>query len=820
MAALSTVRSKIEAFVLPLICACLFQASIAHSQVSVLSWHYDNARSSVNANESLLQPSNVYSAGFGKLFSHPVDGYVVGHPLYVPNLSIPGQGVHNVLFAATMHDSVYAYDADNASGANAVPLWKTSLLNFSAPGATPAPISIVGCGGETAWTEVGVISTPVIDSQTNTIYVVAETYENSKLVHRIHALDITTGAEKFGGPSLIAASVTVNGQTSTFQSSHQINRPALLLTNGHVYAAFGSNGCNNTNQGWILSYNTATLQLEGAFDSEPGRFYASFWQKGAGLSADSNGDIYGETGEGPVNPGVQFGSSVVKVSQVGTSLQLVDYFTPYNWQYLNQNDLDLNDGVLILPDQLGQHTHEAIAIGKEGTIYLLDRDNMGQMCTTCTTGDTQIVQELTKQVGPQTGTPVYWNNRVYFTAQHSPIQAYRMNNGLIVTPAVAQTAQLAGGGHAIITSNGTNNGVLWVINGGSLWALDANTLKILYTSAQAANGRDALGGLPHFASPIEADGKVFVGTTTSVIAYGLLPQLTPTAGNNQTAPIGTTLPIPLQVQIRDPYSGGTASGVTVTFSDGGKGGTFSNPTAVTDSTGKASTTYTFSLKAATYTLTATATGYGKGSFTETAAPGTATSLARVSGNQQTATVTTTLANLIVAVAKDANGNVVPGVSVIFTDNGAGGTFSSNPVVTNSKGQASVSYMASTKSGKVTITASAVGVPNLTFTETIVAGPATSIAVVSGNNQSAVPSTLLTNPLVVSVKDQYGNPVSGASVTFDDAGAGGSFSANPVNTLANGTASASYTTPANSGTVTVTAMISGVAGSATFTVTVQ
>jgi Bacterial Ig-like domain (group 1)/Invasin, domain 3 len=260
--------------------------------------------------------------------------------------------------------------------------------------------------------------------------------------------------------------------------------------------------------------------------------------------------------------------------------------------------------------------------------------------------------------------------------------------------------------------------------------------------------------------------------------------------------------------------------VTVTFSDGGKGGVFSSPTAVTDGTGMASTTYTLPTKAATYIVTASATGYATGSFAETATAATPRILARSSGNLQTASVTTTLRNPLVAVVKDQYGNVVPGVSVNFTDNGAGGTFSANPVVTNSKGQASVAYTASTKAGSVTITATASGLVALKFTETIVAGPAASIAVVSGNNQIAPPSTQLSQPLAVSVKDQYSNPVSGAAVSFSDGAAGGAFSVNPASTAANGTASVSYTTPSTSGTITVSATVSGVVNPATFTVTVQ
>jgi hypothetical protein len=487
-------------------------------QLPVTTWHYDNARTSANTWETILTPSNVNSASFGKRFTQPVDGFVVGHPLYLPSVTISGQGVYNVVYAATMHDSVYAFDADNA---NAPPLWVTSILSYSPAGATSVPATVKRNAGTTGWTELGIISTPVIDPVTNTLYLVAETYENLNVVHRLHALDVTTGLEKFGGPTTIAASYTVNGKTTTFADLYEMNRPGLLLANGHIYIAWGSNGNNAYSQGWVLSYNAATLQQEGTYTAEPGKLLASIWQKGAGLSADSNGNIYAEAAEGFYAPDTNLSSSVLKLSQIGTTVALADWFTPYNQQYLSANDLDLNDAVLILPDQPGLYPHELIAEGKEGTIYVLNRDNMGQFCSTCTAGDTQIVQEI-QGAAKQSGTPVYWNNTVYFTAQSSPVSAYTLSNGGLIVPPTVQSVRVGGGSHAIITANGNSNGVLWIVNGPSLWAMDAKTLKTLYTSDQAANSRDTLPALAHFATPIIADGKVFIGTQNSLVVYGLL----------------------------------------------------------------------------------------------------------------------------------------------------------------------------------------------------------------------------------------------------------------------------------------------------------
>ena len=487
------------------------------SLISVTTWHYDNARDGQNANETILTPANVNTATFAKLSTDPVDGFIVGQPLYLPGVLIAGQA-HNVVYVATMHDSVYAFDADTP---NAAPLWMTSVLTYSPAGAIPAPISVVKCGSTNGWTEVGIISTPVIDPITGTLYLVAETYENATVAHRLHAIDVVTGQEKFGGPTTITATYTLNGVTTTFKDTYEINRPGLLLANGHIYMGFGSSGCNPYSQGWVLSYNAATLQQEGSYTVEPGRILASVWQKGAGLSADGNGSIYAETGEGFYSAGANLSISVFKMSQTGASLTLADWFTPYNHLSLSSTDMDLNDAVLMLPDQAGLSPHEAIAVGKEGTIYVLNRDNMGQLCSTCTAGDTQIVQEIPQGAGKGSGSPVYWNNTVYFTGG-GPVLAYTLTNGVLLTPASAKSVSMGGGGHAIVTANGNSNGILWVKNGTALWALDAITLKKLYTSGQALNGRDTLPPTAHFATPIAANGKIFIGTQTSLVTYGLL----------------------------------------------------------------------------------------------------------------------------------------------------------------------------------------------------------------------------------------------------------------------------------------------------------
>jgi hypothetical protein len=788
------------------------------AQTPVITWHYDNARTSADTTETLLTPSNVNPQAFAKLFTLPVDGFVSGHPLYLPGIPIPGRGTHNVIFAATMHDSVYAFDADSGS---TTPLWMTSLLNYSPAGATPMSAVLKKSANTTGWTEVGVVSTPVIDPSTGTLYLVAETYENGQVFHRLHALDVATGQEVFGGPTTISATYTLNGVTSTFQDFYELNRPGLLLANDHVYVAFGSNCCNAYSQGWVMSYNAATLQQEGAFDVEPGKTLASIWQKGAGLSADSEGNIYAETGEGYYAPGTNLSESVFKLSQVDTTLVLADWFTPWDYLTLSAHDSDLAEGVLILPDQPGPYPHVAIAVGKQGTVFVLNRDNMGQLCSACTI-DTQIIQELPNFVGYESGTPVYWNNTVYFTGSSFPVMAFTLNNGSLVTPPTVESIKIGGSGNALVTANGTSNGVLWMVNGTALWAMDAVSLKRLYTSAQAAGGRDTLPPLAHFATPVAADGKVFVGTQNSVVEYGLLPALSITAGAGQTATVASALPVSLGVQAINPYTQVVFPGLTVTLSDGGKGGIFNPPSAVTDQTGSASTVYTLPTRIGTYTLTATTPGYNGATFKAIAVAGPVTGLFRRSGNNQSAPVTTTLPAPIITVAQDKYGNVVPNEVVTYSDSGLGGIFSANPVTTNNVGLAPVNYTTSTVTGVFSskILASATGLASQKFSVTVTAGPAANLVKVSGDGQTASPGTPLPQPLVAKVSDQYGNPVSGVAVSFNDGGAGGAFSSNPVSSGSNGQVSVSYTTPTNTGTGTIQSSAAGVSTGITFTFTAQ
>ena len=502
----------------------LLTSALVDAQVTVVTYHNDISRSGLNANETMLTPANVNKTTFGLLFSTAVDAPIVGQPLYLPGVTISGLGVHNVVYVATLHDSVYAFDADSNTGSNAAPLWK---VNFTDPaaGVTTASGAYLPCSagtGGTGFKEAGIVGTPVIDPRTLTLYVVAKTNENGTIMHRLHALDATSGAEKFGGPVAVSGSfTTTKGVVSTLNSLHAMNRPALLLNNGIVYIAFGSNGCNDSNHGWVFAYNATTLARTGVFNTSPDAHYSSIWQSGSGLSADEQGYIYASTGEGKFNAntgGQDFGTSILKLNPVTASL--ADYFTPYNEIYISGHDLDLSScGTLVLPDQTtGSYPHLLVASGKQGIVYLLNRDNMGKFNSTA---DTQIVQEIPSVVGEIFGTPAYWNNRVYFAGNSHAIVALELSNGQLITTPVAHSATMPGDHAPIISANGNTNAVLWANEGAVMYAFDAASLKTLYNTNQSGT-RDKLPPLAHFATPMVANGKVYVGTQTTLAVYGIL----------------------------------------------------------------------------------------------------------------------------------------------------------------------------------------------------------------------------------------------------------------------------------------------------------
>jgi hypothetical protein len=508
-------------------------AALSHQ--SMLSYRNDLGRTGQNLNEVTLTPANVNSNQFGKLYSYSVDGAIYAQPLYVGSVTIPGMGVYNVVYVATDHDSVYAFDAD---GSVPSPLWHVSFINPSA-GLTSVPGADVS-DGTFPGGEIGVTSTPAIDAASGTLYVVAYTKENGQYVYRLHALNLATGAEKFGGPAPIQASVPGtgwenNGQGQVpFEPQFHLQRPGLLLLNGVVYVGFGSHADTPPWHGWLLAYDAITLQQVASFNTTPNGSGASIWESGCAPAADADGNIFVATGNGTFDAdtgGVDEGDSVLKLSS--PSLTVLDSFTPYSQDSLNQSDADLGSGgTMLLPDQPGLHPHLLVVAGKEGRIYLIDRDNLGHFNSA---SNTQIVQELFGAINNNNlTTPAYWQGHIYYASENDNLKMFALKNGLLSTSPVANSSETFGyaGASASISANGPSDGILWAIDtsalstGGAavLRAYDAtNVAHELYNSAEAGP-RDTLGPAVRFTVPTVINGKVYVGTATEVDVLGLRSQ--------------------------------------------------------------------------------------------------------------------------------------------------------------------------------------------------------------------------------------------------------------------------------------------------------
>ena len=807
----------------------------------VVTYHSDGARTGQTTDQTILIPSNVNSTKFGKLFSYPVDGVVVAQPLYVPNVTLPGIGTRNVVYIVTQHDSVYAFDAD--SFGTGAPLWQVNFLN-AASGISTVPIAEQLCSG-TGWSEVGIMGTPAIDLTTGTLYLSAKTRlapgspSNSGTVpvyqHTLHALDITTGADRVTPVVVDASVVNAVGNTVYFHTNNlpQCQRPGLLLSNGTLFIAYGSNGCDLHSYGWVMAYSASNLQQLAVFNTAPTpapnlATGASLWMSGGGIAQDENGSLYVSTANGPFDAISDWGDTVLKLGfSNNNSISVTDYFTPFDQANMATKDLDLGSGgVTILPDQPGLFPHLMVTSGKTGNIYLLNRDNMGQYNPANTpplNDNSQIVQYIPAAVGLFDSVPVYWNNKVYFAAQGDAVKAFALVNGQFSpTTPVAQSLKYAQLGVPVISSSDTTGGIVWNIHNPVtpvISALDAGTLAELYNSGQKGT-RDTLGMVAHFATPLVANNKVFVATTSNLSVYGVFPYLALLGGNAQSAVVGTTLISPLTVQAVDSQGNGDP-GVTVTFNDNGAKGTFNPVSAITDSTGTATTMYTVPTKAGsigiTVTSSSTAPVYRNVLFTAQAIPGPATVIGKTSGVGQYGTVNTTLAAPLVVALRDAYGNGVVGQQITFTDGGVGGTFSANTVITGAAGVASVSYTLPKKAQYIVLKAT-FGSISAAAAEHAVAGPATSVNIATGNNQSVKVGTVL-KLLSLSVNDQYGNAVSGATINFSDGGAGGTFSSTTATTNFGGTANTTYTAPSTPQVVHISATVTGLAP-AIFTETVH
>jgi hypothetical protein len=557
--------------------ALIFLSTFSFGQtVNVLTRHNNNAHTTQNLQETILTTTNVNSSSFGKLFSYPVDGQIYAEPLYVQGLTMATGGVHNVVFVATEYDSVYAFDADSIA-LNPKPLWHTNFLNPSGtPSVTPVP-----CAGYDGICQlfplVGITGTPVINLATNTLYVIARTQETTgttvNWVMRLHALNITNGAEQPGSPVVICSATGnlgcyLNGNNVLFGPGHQQSRPGILLVpetgfpQGVLFAGFAGDS------GWVIAFDPTSLKMLAAFYTDtqnhtgtvaggktpgvrppgiPGEGHSGIWASGGAVVADTNGYIYAITGDGYWDGVQNWGDSLVKLQLVQNgstySLNVVDYFTTSDQACRYAHGLDYGSaGPMLLPTQTGGTappnmiwtTGKAISTCEQPfTGYIINRDSMGH------TGGQFALTAAANGGGEQNS--AFWatttKQYIYNGDDGDSIRAFTLTNAGVSEAGVMATTQVFEDGTApAISANGTTNGIVWAINVTSdvdhlpmfqpavLYAFDATNLSSeLYNSTQAAGGRDTAGPAVKMQVPTVANGKVYIGTQTELDVYGLCP---------------------------------------------------------------------------------------------------------------------------------------------------------------------------------------------------------------------------------------------------------------------------------------------------------
>lgn len=516
--------------------------------MNILTYHDNNARTGENPNESILKPGNINSREFGKVAFLSVQGLVDAEPLYASQVPI-GSARHNVVFVATEHDLVYAFDADSFAK-----LWQVSLLG---PDETPSDNR--GCGQVTP--EIGVTSTPVIDLHQGShgvMYAVAMSKDSSgKYYQRLHALDLSTGREVNGGPQTIEATFPGSALPNTkgqvdFDPKQYKERSALLLLNGDVYTSWASHCDFDPYTGWVIGYDANTLKRSSVLNIEPNGSEGAFWMAGAGPAADESGYIYLLAGNGTFDTTLNsedfpdkgdFGNAFLKLAFSGGKLFVADYFAMHNTVAESRKDLDLGSGgALVLPDMKdasGRIRHLAVGAGKDDAIYLVDRDSMGKFNPE---NDDAVYQkipstggEISNGLGGSGGVysmPAYFNGTLYYGAVDDSLRSFKFDRARILTPATSKTSITFGypGTTPSISSYGSHDGIVWAVESNTpavLHAYDAADLSHeLYNSKQAGH-RDEITA-NKFITPMIAAGKVFVGTPGGVAVFGLLPK-TPSA---------------------------------------------------------------------------------------------------------------------------------------------------------------------------------------------------------------------------------------------------------------------------------------------------
>lgn len=506
----------------------------ATGSTDVLTYHNDLGRTGQNLTETTLTLNNVASSTFGKIGFYSADGLVDAQPLYASGLAVPGKGTHDILIVASEHDTIYAFDADSGST-----LWSTSMLGMGETTSDPR-----GCGQVSP--EIGVTSTPVIDrtlGPNGAVFVVAMSKNGSTYYQRLHALDLALGTELFGGPVTIQATYPGTGDNSNgtdvvFDPAQYKERVGLLELNGVIYTGWASHCDIRPYTGWIIGYNASTLAQSSVLNITPNGNEGAIWMSGAGLAADSSGNIYFLDANGDFDTNLtasgfpsdgDYGNAFMKLSTTGNKLAVADYFEMDNESSENDTDTDLGSGgALVLPDLTngsGQTMHLAVGAGKDGNLYIVNRDSMGKFNSNTNSG---IYQELSGIFsGGVFSMPAYFNNTVYYGSVGGPIQAFPITNAMLATTPSVQTANSFGypGTTPGISANGTSSAIVWAIENNTpavLHAYNASTLSEIYNSNQASNGRDQFGAGNKFMTPTIVNGKVFVGTPNGVAVFGLL----------------------------------------------------------------------------------------------------------------------------------------------------------------------------------------------------------------------------------------------------------------------------------------------------------
>ena len=505
------------------------------SATDVVTYHNDVARTGQNLQEKILTPRKVKPSRFGKLFAFPVDGIIDAEPLYLSAVSIPGKGTHNVIYAVTENDSVYAFDAD--SGAS---LWHKSLLKS---GETPSDDH--ACRQISP--QIGIASTPAIDRTSGphgTIYVVAMSKNSSSYFQRIHALDITTGRELFGGPVAVKARYPGTGDNShngyvVFDPGQYAERQGLLLLNHVIYTAWTSHCDFRPYTGWVIGYSESTLAQTSVLNVTPNGNEGSIWQAGAGIASDGQNLFFLDANgtfdtalnkKGFPNKG-DYGNAFLKVSTANNKLRVVDYFNMFNTIQESESDQDLGSGgALVLPamkDAKGKIRRLAIGAGKDQNIYIVDRTNMGKFNPN---NDRAIYQEIDGVLGGgEWALAAYFKGNIYFGPVGNNLLQFEFSKARLSTSPLSRSSGTFNypGTTPSVSANGSSNGIVWAIEHSDpndvLHAYQATNLaKELYNSNQAGNQRDQFGTASHFGTPMIVNGKVYVGTTNGVAVFGLL----------------------------------------------------------------------------------------------------------------------------------------------------------------------------------------------------------------------------------------------------------------------------------------------------------